>query len=205
MSKLKKIGIGLLDFVEVWMPVVALLTTFIAFIVNVITRYIFNSPVNACYELSLGGLVWCLLLSAPYATRTHTNVAFTLIYDNISAGMQLAFRLIGNAFMIFCFSAMLGPCTDWVLFMQRKYTAVLKIRMDIMYFPFVVFNVLVIAHLLYDFIKDVVILVRVITGKETLHKEHLAMDAMLTEEDFDGADLESNKAAHSHTVEGGEA
>jgi TRAP-type transport system small permease protein len=205
MSKLKKIGLAILDFVEVWMPVLGLLTTFVSFIVNVVARYIFNSPVNACYELCLGGLLWCLLLSAPYAVRTHTNVAFTLIYDNVSAGMQLAFRLIGNAFMLFCFIAMLWPCTDWVLFMARKYTAVLKIRMSIVYFPFVIFNVLVIAHLLFDFVKDVILLVKVISGKETLHKEYLAMDGMLSEEELDTADLVSSQEESSHNEEGGKA
>lgn len=36
MKMLKKIGLGLLYFIEVVMPVLALLTTFISFIVNVI-------------------------------------------------------------------------------------------------------------------------------------------------------------------------
>lgn len=71
MKMLKKIGLGLLYFIEVVMPVLALLTTFISFIVNVIARYVANAPINACYELCLTGLVWCLLLSAPYAARTH--------------------------------------------------------------------------------------------------------------------------------------
>ena len=157
---LKKIGLGLLDFTEVVMPVLALTVTFVSFIVNVITRYILNKPINACYELCLGGLLWCLLLSAPYAARKHTNVAFTLLYDKLNPTGQRILRLVGNAFLIFCFGAMLYPCYDWVMFMHRKFTATLKIRFDIMYFPFVVFNVLTLAHLIYDFVKDIVDIVR---------------------------------------------
>ena len=160
LALLKKIGLGLLDFIEVIMPVLALTTTFVSFIVNVVTRYIFNKPVNACYELCLIGLLWCLLLSAPYAARKHTNVAFTLIYDKFSPAGQRVLRLIGNAFLIFCLAAMLYPCYDWVMFMHRKLSATLKIRFDVLYFPFVVFNVLTLGHLIYDFVKDIVEIVR---------------------------------------------
>lgn len=171
MKILKKVGLGLLDFVEVVMPVLALLLTFVSFIVNVVARYVVNAPVNACYELCLTGLVWCLLLSAPYAARKHNNVAFTLLYDHMNPVGQMAFRLLGNAFLIFCFGIMFYPCLDWVLFMHRKYTAVLRVRMDIIYFPFVIFNALTLCHLIYDFVKDVMLCVRAASGKEPLHKD----------------------------------
>ena len=170
MDKLKKIGLGALNFIEVVMPVVALVVIFGSFIVNVVSRYIFKSPVNACYELCLAGLVWCLFLSAPYAARKHNNVAFTLLYDKMNPVGQLICRLAGTGFLVFCFAVMLYPCTDWILFMSRRFTAVLRIRMSIIYAPFAVFNVLTLCHLLYDFIKDVILLVKVCTGKATLEK-----------------------------------
>ena len=73
MKILKKIGLFLLDFIEVFMPVAALTITFVSFIANVIARYIVGSPLNASYELCLTGLLWCLLLSAPYAVRKDNN------------------------------------------------------------------------------------------------------------------------------------
>lgn len=170
MEKLKKIGLGILDFTEVVMPVLALLVIFISFIVNVISRYILKAPINACYELCLAGLVWCLFLSAPYAARKHNNVAFTLLYDNVNPFGQLIFRMAGNAFLIFCFAVMLYPNADWVMFMSRRFTAVLRIPMSIIYAPFIVFNALTLCHLLYDFIKDVILLVNVAKGKQTLAK-----------------------------------
>lgn len=180
MKNLKKIGLFLLDFVEVWMPTICLGVIFVSFIVNVVSRYIFNKPVNACYELCLAGLLWTLLLSAPYAVRKHNNVAFTLIYDKFGAKGQLILRLLGTAFLLFCLIRMFYPCMDWVLFMKRKRTAVLKIRYDVLYFPFVIFNVLTICHLLYDFIKDIITAVNAATGKKALVAEH---HTPLSEED----------------------
>lgn len=181
MKMIKKIGLGILDFTEVVMPVLALLITFISFIVNVVARYIANAPLNSCYELCLAGLVWCLLLSAPYAVRKHNNVQFTMLYDHMNAVGQMVFRIIGNGFLIFCFAIMLYPCYDWVHFMQRKYTAVLQVRMDIIYSPFVVFNVLTLAHLIYDFVRDVIRIVRAVQGKEHLTKEVLTESDMALE------------------------
>lgn len=185
MKALKKIGLFLLDFVEVWVPTICVAVIFGSFIVNVVSRYVFNSPVNACYELCLIGLLWALLLSAPYAIRTHKNVAFTLIYDKFGAWGQLIFRLVGTAFLLFCLIRMFYPCLDWILFMKRKKTAVLKIRYHIVYFPFVIFNVLSICHLLYDFVKDIILAINAISGKQPLIAEH---HTPLTEEDEEKMD-----------------
>lgn len=171
MNTLKKIGLAILDFVEVVMPVMALLVIFISFIVNVVSRYILNAPVNACYELCLAGLVWCLFLSAPHAARVHNNVAFTLVYDSLGAKGQMLFRLLGNGFLIFCFGMMLYPCYDWVMFMARRFTAVLRVPLNVIYFPFVVFNFLTLCHLIHDFVKDIILLVNAIKGKQPLKKE----------------------------------
>jgi len=191
MKNLKKIGLFLLDFVEVWMPTICLAVIFVSFIVNVVSRYIFNQPVNACYELCLAGLLWTLLLSAPYAVRNHKNVAFTLIYDKLGAKGQLILRLLGTAFLLFCLIKMLYPCMDWVLFMKRKRTAVLKIRYDILYFPFVIFNFLTICHLLYDFIKDIIMAINAATGKKPLVAEH---HTPLSEEDEELIEEANNPA-----------
>ena len=168
MKTLKKIGIFLLDFVEVWMPTIALTIIFAAFIINVISRYIFRAPVNACYELCLTGLVWTLLLSAPYAVRTKTNVAFTLLYDKANVKIQLFMRLLGNAFLLFCLIRMFYPCLDWVLFMHRKRSPVLGIRYDILFFPFVIFNALDIFHFAVDFVGDLITLFNAVTGRKPL-------------------------------------
>ena len=180
MKTLKKIGLFFLDFVEVWMPTICLAVIFVSFIVNVVSRYIFNKPVNACYELCLAGLLWTLLLSAPYAVRNHNNVAFTLIYDKFGAWGQLVLRLLGNAFLLFCLIRMFYPCLDWVLFMKRKFTTILKIRYDVLYFPFVIFMFLSACHLLYDFIHDIITAVKAISGKQSLVAEH---HTPLSEED----------------------
>lgn len=180
MENLKKIGVKILDFIEVLMPVAALLVIFFAFIANVLSRYILNAPLNACYELCLAGLVWCLLLSSPYAARKHNNIAFTLVYDLLGAKAQIVLHLVGNGFLIFCFAAMLYPCTDWVMFMARRTTTVLKIPLNIIHFPFIVFNILTLCHLIYDFAKDVKRVVDAVTGKAPLVKEEneLIHDAM---------------------------
>ena len=154
------------------MPTIALAIIFVAFILNVISRYVFRSPINACYELCLAGLVWTLLLSAPYAVRTKTNVAFTLLYDKAGATTQLIMRLIGNTFLLFCLIKMFYPCLDWVLFMHRKRTSVLKIRYDILFFPFVVFNALDIFHFTVDIVVDLIKGFKAITGKEPLTAQH---------------------------------
>lgn len=150
-----KIGQRFLDLIEVYIPTFCLIVTFVSFVIQVVSRYCFGSQVRWTYEMCLTGFLWCLLLAAPYAQREHSHVSFTLFYDKLGERGQLAFRLIGTVFLVICFGILLYPGYDWVQFSGIKKSSTLRIPLNYVYAPFVVFVALTLLHLLRDLIKDI--------------------------------------------------
>ncbi len=154
---MRKILRFILDFVEIYLPMAAFSTLFAVFILGIFFRY-FLTPLTWTLELSLICFIWTALLGGLYAKRTDSHVKFTLIYDLLSPKAQLWMRLSGNGLLLFSFVLGFVPSLRYVLFMGFKKSNVLKIPMDIAFFPFVIFMAFMIGHLVYDIYTDVRIL-----------------------------------------------
>lgn len=155
MRLVKKIRLFVYDLLEIYLPTLCLIVTFVSFIIQVVSRYIFRSQVAWSYELCVTGFVWCLYLAAGHAMRAHTHVVFTLFYDKLNAGWQLVFRLAGTLFLIVCFGLLAYPAYDWIQFMAIKKSATLHIPMNIVFAPFIAFTVLTLLHLVEDMVRYV--------------------------------------------------
>jgi TRAP-type C4-dicarboxylate transport system permease small subunit len=100
------------------------------------------------------------LLGGLYAKRTDSHVAFTMVYDTVGPKWQLFMRLVGNLMVLAAFCIALYPSYDYVAFMAFKKSNVLRIPMNIAFFPFVVFLVFMIGRLCRDIIGDLAKIVK---------------------------------------------
>ena len=155
MDRLKKLGAHLLDIVEVYCPMISLIVMFSSFLIQVISRYVFKAQFDWTYEMTLIGFLWCLLLSAPYAQRKNAHVKFDIIYNLVSDKWKFIFRCISNLYLIFCFALVTWYGADWVSFMKIQKSSMLRIPLNIIYAPFVLFAFLTLAHTVYNLIVDV--------------------------------------------------
>ncbi len=156
---MKKAARFILDFVEVYLPMLSFSMLFVVFILGIFFRY-FLTPLTWTLELSLICFIWTSLLGGLYAKRTGSHVKFTLIYDMVSPKTQLWMRLSGNGLLLFSFLLGFVPSVKYVLFMGFKKSNVLKIPMDIAFFPFIIFMSFMIGRFIYDIYTDLSILVR---------------------------------------------
>lgn len=165
MKKIRKILLFIIDFIEIYAPTVCIGITFISFLVQIFSRYVLKNQVEWSYELTLIGFLWCLMLAACNASRTHTHVAFTLFYDKLNDNGKLVFRMVANVFILVTFGMLAGPAWEFIDFMSIKKTSVTNLPMDILFFPFIVFVVLTWAHTAHDFIKDIMVMVNLIKSR----------------------------------------
>lgn len=154
-SALGRVLLFLLDIVEQYIPMACFVMLFLLFVINVFFRYVLNNPLTWPYELITLGFVWTAVLSATYVRRVHGHVEFTLVYDSLSSSRQRTSRILANAAVFITFVVALPATLDWVLFMDFKSTANLKIPFSMGYFPIVPFLALVAGHSLYDIVIDV--------------------------------------------------
>lgn len=155
MSKwIRKAGRIVIDTVEVYIPFIAFVTLFLVFLLGIFFRY-FLKPLTWTLELSLICFIWSALLGGLYAKRDNSHVQFTMIYDMVSPLKQIWMRIIGNSLLVISFLIGLIPSWKYVLFMGYKKSNVLKIPMDIAFFPFVLFLVFMIGRYSIDVFHDV--------------------------------------------------
>ncbi len=177
---LKRSGMVVLDVLEIYIPTISFTIMFVVFIVNVFYRYFLNNPLTWPQEAISLTFIWTTVLGACYAQRKADHVVFSVVYDRLTAWGQLAFRLIGNSFIAIAFIIGLKPVYDFVTFMEFQKTSVLRIPFSVVYFPFLVFMVLIIGRMLYDLYKDI----RILSGHGELVKEEPLPQDFMEDEDF---------------------
>jgi len=151
---IKKTIKTVVDTVEVYIPFAAFISLFSVFLLGILFRYFFK-PLTWTLELSLMCFIWTALFGGLYAKRDNSHVQFTMIYDMVSPLTQIWMRIVGNSMLVIAFAIGLIPSWKYVIFMGYKKSNVLKIPMDIVFFPFVIFLAFMIGRYAIDVIKDI--------------------------------------------------
>ncbi len=151
---LKRIGKALIDTVEIYIPFAAFVTLFSVFLIGIFFRY-FLKPLTWTLELSLICFIWTSLLGGLFAKREESHVVFTMIYDIVSPVKQAWMRISGHSLLVISFLIGLVPSWKYVMFMGYKKSNVLKIPMDLVFFPFVIFLSFMIGRYTLDIYRDI--------------------------------------------------
>ena len=96
MKKTRNILDKLMDVVEIWIPSAMMLALFLAFLIQIASRYLFNRPLVWPYELSQLAYLWVITLGCNYAQRTDENIVFSVVYDLVPVTVQKIFDLISS-------------------------------------------------------------------------------------------------------------
>ncbi len=155
MKTLKFIVKLLRDIIEVYIPMLALISLFIVFLTQVFFRYIMNNPQTWTMEAALVCFVWLVLLGASYALRKQTHVTFKLVYDRLPHRNKHILSMLGNLLLIFTFVVLIKPSYDFIQFMSFQSTYIFKIPFSIVYAPFLYFNLSVIYYQCVELIESV--------------------------------------------------
>ena len=118
---------------------------FSAFIVQVISRYVFNAPVSWTLELCAIAYVWVVFWSAGVLVPERRHIAFDVIYHWLPPGARrwLAMALTGCLGLVYL--AALPGVIDYIRFLGRRSTMLLHVRMDFVYACFGLFMVAMIV------------------------------------------------------------
>ena len=134
----------ILDVIELYIPAIAFLLLFTSFILQIVSRYVFRSPLVWPYELSQIAYLWTILLGASYAGRTNDNIVFSIAHDMASLKIQKVFDIISDTMIVVIFSMMIPATIPFYEFYMTRYSAVFDIQLGIVYFafvPFVIINI----------------------------------------------------------------
>jgi len=119
---------------------------FIAFMVQIVMRYLFNWPVGWTTELSLAAWLWLVLWGAAFVLKDDEEIRIDLLAERAGQRTRRVLGAIGALSLIVLFGMSLPATWSYVSFMKVEKSSYLGIRMDFMYSIYLVFAVAVIAR-----------------------------------------------------------
>ncbi len=126
---------------------------FVAFIIQISLRYLFNWPVGWTTELSLAAWLWLVLWGAAFVLKDDEEIRIDLVAERAGPRTRRVIAAIGAISLIVLFGLSLPATWSYVTFMKVEKSSYLGVRMDIMYSIYVVFVVAVIARSLRQLIR----------------------------------------------------
>ncbi|MFK8253213.1 TRAP transporter small permease [Ancylobacter terrae] len=119
---------------------------FLGFMIQIISRYVFDMPVSWSLEICSIAYVWVVFWSCDILVSERKQIVFDLLYNAFppQARRVLAVGLTGTMGLVFL--AAIPGTVDYVMFLARRSSMLLRVRMDIVYGCFVIFMVAVVVN-----------------------------------------------------------
>lgn len=138
-----------------------LLAMFVAFMLQIVTRYVLNAPLSWTAELSTLAWVWGVLWGAGLVLRDEEEIRFDLLYGAMPASARRVCDAVTGIAVVVVFTWSLPAMVDYVTFMKVERSAYLGIRFDLLYSVYLIFAVAMI-------IRHAAIAWRAVTGRRAV-------------------------------------
>jgi TRAP-type C4-dicarboxylate transport system permease small subunit len=119
---------------------------FLAFMVQIVFRYLFNFPIGWTSELTVVTWLWLVLWGAAFVVTEAEEIRFDLIYGGVGPGARRIMAIVTAVALLVLYGMSLPAVVDYVTFMKVQATAYLKIRFDWLFSIYVIFAVAVLVR-----------------------------------------------------------
>jgi TRAP-type C4-dicarboxylate transport system permease small subunit len=119
---------------------------FLAFIIQIVFRYVFNFPIGWTSELSVITFLYMVLLGSAFWLKESDEIRFDLISGALGPTGRRVVGLVVAIATVILFGMALPATIKYVAFMKVESSSYLKIRLDILYSVYIVFAVAVIVR-----------------------------------------------------------
>src|SRR4051812_41613511 len=119
---------------------------FLAFVAQIVFRYVFNFPIGWSSELTVVCWLWLVLWGSAFVLTEREEIRFDLVYGAVGPRVRIAMALGFSVAVIVLYGASLKASFAYVTFMKVEKSSYLHIRMDWLFSIYLVFLVAVIAR-----------------------------------------------------------
>ena len=119
---------------------------FVAFIAQIVFRYVLNFPIGWSSELSIITWLWGVLWGAAFVVKESEEIRFDLIHASVPPRARRVMDFITGVAIVVLYAAALGATFDYVSFMKVQKTAYLKIRFDWLFSIYLFFAVAIVTR-----------------------------------------------------------
>ena len=122
---------------------------FVAFILQIVFRYVFNLPTGWSTELTIIMWLYLVLWGSAFVLREKEEIRIDLIYSSVGPRTRIGMALVFTVAVLVLYGAALPATYDYVSFMKVEKSSYLKIPLNWLYSIYLVFCVAVIARYLW--------------------------------------------------------
>ena len=130
-----------------------LATIFVAFIIQIALRYLFNWPVGWTTEVSLLAWLWLVLWGAAFVLKDHEEIRIDFISGGAGRRTRIGMGIVGALCVIVLFGMQLPAAYDYVSFMKVEKSSYLNTRFDVLFSIYLIFSVAVIVRNLWNLVQ----------------------------------------------------
>lgn len=128
--------------------VVMMATMFVAFILQIIFRYVLNKPLAWTEEICVITWIWGILWGASFVMSNREDIRFDVLIGQVPREVKRWFTVIVSLSVVVILLVSLPSAWSYVSFMKVESTASLGIRMDHFFSIYIAFVVaMVVRHL----------------------------------------------------------
>ena len=121
--------------------VIMLSVMFLAFVVQITARYVFNYPLGWTLELCLTMWLWTVFWGASFSLRNEDHVRFDMIYLNVSPKARRWLAAIAAVDIVMTMLIALPRTYDFISFLKIKKSGTLRIPLMYVFSIYLVFMV----------------------------------------------------------------
>ena len=126
---------------------VGLLTAmFLAFILQIAARYVFNFPIGWTLELCLTTWLWVVFWEAAFILDDNDHVKFDLLYHMAGGRLRRTLAIVSALGIIAGFAGALPATIDYITFYKIKRSSTLHIRLDYVFSVYGIFAVAIVIR-----------------------------------------------------------
>jgi C4-dicarboxylate transporter, DctQ subunit len=122
---------------------------FVAFLLQIVFRYVFNFPVGWSSELTVVLWLWLVLWGASFVVKENEEIRFDLISGSVGRRARIGMGIVAALSILVLYGAAFKASLDYVTFMKVEKSSYLKIRMDWLFSIFLVFLAAILARYLW--------------------------------------------------------
>jgi TRAP-type C4-dicarboxylate transport system permease small subunit len=122
---------------------------FVAFIIQIVFRYLFNFPIGWTSELTVIMWLWLVLWGAAFVVRESDEIRFDLLSGAMGRRTRIAMGIVTAVALVVLYAASFPATWKYVTFMKVERTAYLGIRFDWLFSIYLAFAAAVIVRYLW--------------------------------------------------------
>jgi TRAP-type C4-dicarboxylate transport system permease small subunit len=126
---------------------VGLLTVmFISFVIQIVSRYVLNSPVDWTLELCLTTWLWVVFWEAAFLLEDRDHIRFDLVYLTAGNRLRRVLAILAALAIIVAFVVSLPATWGYIGFEKIRHSDTLHVRLDYVFSIYGVFMLATVAR-----------------------------------------------------------